>query len=162
VLRHANGIEVNLLALGRLSVVGIFVVEQVWIGCLGLGRVEEGIVPYTVAGPRVVDDVVGAALEEVADREIEREVICLRWSEKLASADAEPVNSAVPLSRSWSIRIPNRRRRRRAACSAAAAWMGPSRVLPNVVLALDSLLLCRGSARRGSVVHSRVFDKGLP
>jgi hypothetical protein len=117
-LWHADGIEIDLLALGRLSVVGIFVVEEVWIRSLGFGRIEEGIVPYAVAGPRVVDDVVGSALEKVADRQIEGEVVCLR--RKSATVNTQSVDSSVPLSLSWSIRIPNRRRHQGAYLSAGA------------------------------------------
>jgi hypothetical protein len=64
--RDADCIEVYLFTLGRLSVVGIFVVEEVGIGCAGFGRVEERVVPDAVSGPGAMHNVVGSALEEVA------------------------------------------------------------------------------------------------
>jgi hypothetical protein len=55
----------------------------------GFGGIEEGIVPNSIAASRVVDDlVVGASFEEVADGEVEGEVICLEVS---ATPDHRPI-----------------------------------------------------------------------
>jgi hypothetical protein len=64
--RHADGVEVYVFTLGRFPIVGIFVVEKVWIGRAGFGRIEKRVVPHAVSGPGAMHNVVGSALEEVA------------------------------------------------------------------------------------------------
>jgi hypothetical protein len=76
-LWYADRVEVDFFAFGGLAVVGIFVVKKVRIGGLGFGRIEQRVVPDSVPGSRVVRNVVGSALEEVADGQIEGEVISL-------------------------------------------------------------------------------------
>jgi hypothetical protein len=76
-LRDANRVEIYFFALGGLFIVGIFIVEEVWVRSLGLRRIKKRIVPHPVAGSRSVDYVVGSALEKVADRQIEGKVVSL-------------------------------------------------------------------------------------
>ena len=77
-LRQANLIEVSGFAIGYLAIVAVLTGGREG-GRTSFGGVEEGIVPNSISPSSVVDDlVVGTSFEEVADREIEGEIVCLK------------------------------------------------------------------------------------
>ena len=79
-LRQANLVEVSGFAIGHLAVVAVLTSGREG-GRASFGGVEEGIVPNSISSSGVVNDlVVGTSFEEVADREIEGKIVCLKPS----------------------------------------------------------------------------------